>query len=351
MNDAEIIKNFCSSADSSSLPLLSEKIKKFSIKLAKICVKKNKGNVVLAKKIIEKLDNIVILSWNVNGIRSRVIQDEPIKKCGGNVVKKDSNLGVLIEEYNPDIICFQETKCGSDEGKCIDTGNYHSFWNCSKKSGHRGPGYSGTSIWSKEKPISILYDLPTLPEPDQEGRIIVAEYANFVLINTYAPNAGTNFEYRVNVWDPSVTLYLKQLKDEGKNVVWTGDMNVAHSSNDVYFANPESSLYNPSAMSGIGKYAIAGFTKEEREGFGKILDIGYTDVFRKFNPLSKDDFTYWNPRIPKFRVMNKGWLIDRFVVSDRVLDNVISTGIIKDSGMLTKPYGSDHAAIWLKIKK
>lgn len=291
--------------------------------------------------------NTKILSWNVNGIRSNVLSTGSLKKCDITEIDPSSNLGDLIKTYDPDILCFQETKCDEKTFGCIIIKDYHQYWNCSQgEKARSGSRYSGTSIWSKVKPNTVLYNIPTLPEPDEEGRIVIAIYDTFILINLYSPNSGTNFEYRTKIWDIALKKYLKQLKEQSKLVIVCGDLNVSHEEIDVFFSDKSSSRYSKEKVEGVGKKAIAGFTKEERKDFDNILKLGYTDTFRYFHPNERS-YTWFNLRIPSDRSNNKGMRLDYFLTSD--IKCIKSSNILTKSGLLTKPNGSDHTAILLEI--
>jgi len=291
--------------------------------------------------------NTKILSWNVNGIRSNVLSTGSLKKCGITKIDPTSNLGDLIKTYDPDILCFQETKCDEKTFGCITIKDYHQYWNCSQgEKARSGSRYSGTSIWSKVKPNTVLYNIPTLPEPDEEGRIVIAIYNTFILINLYSPNSGTNFEYRTKIWDIALKKYLKQLKNQNILVIVCGDLNVSHEEIDVFFSDKSSSRYSKEKVEGVGKKAIAGFTKEERKDFDNILKLGYTDTFRYFHPNERS-YTWFNLRIPSDRSNNKGMRLDYFLTSD--IKCIKSSNILTKSGLLTKPNGSDHTAILLEM--
>ena len=132
-----------------------------------------------------------IVSWNVNGIRA--------------VLKK----GFLdfVEKTNPDIICLQETKA-SPEQVNLDLDNYpYKYWNSAEKK-----GYSGTAIFSKNKPLSINNDLGIIKH-DNEGRVICMELKNYYLITVYTPNSKrdlSRLDYRANEWDVDFLKYLKE---------------------------------------------------------------------------------------------------------------------------------------------
>lgn len=243
---------------------------------------------------------------------------------------------------------MQETRCDETIANCIKLKNYYQYWNCSQKEGARsGNRYSGVSLWSKIEPIRVEYSLPNLE--NDEGRIIFAEFDDFYILNTYVPNAGTNFDYRTNVWDPAILEFLQTMSLSEKKVIWCGDLNVGITPLDVFWSDPLSSSYDKAALSGVGNSAKAGYTKEERDGIIKILDTGYVDVFRTLYPFTRD-YTWWNMRIPAFRPANKGWNIDRFIIHKDLLKNVHDMKIIRNAGLLTKPSGSDHAAIFLEMK-
>lgn len=284
-----------------------------------------------------------ILSWNVNGIRSNVLSSGSLKKC--SELDLSSNLGDLIKTYDPDILCFQETKCDSKTFDCITIEGYYQYWNCSQGEKARSGGrYSGTSIWSKIKPNNVLYNIPNLE--DKEGRVVIAIYDKFTLINLYSPNSGTNFEYRTKIWDIALKKYLKQLKDRNILTIVCGDLNISHEEIDVFFSDKKSSRYSKEKILGVGKKAIAGFTKEERQNFNNILKLGYTDTFRHFHPNERL-YTWFNLRIPSDRSNNKGMRLDYFLTSD--IKYIKSSDILTKSGLLTKPNGSDHTAILLEM--
>jgi len=199
---------------------------------------------------------ILISSWNVNGLRAFV---------------KKPNFKKYMKQNDPDIICFNETKINLDTLK-VATSNpdfisatkpYTMFWNFSTAR----KGYAGTSIFTKQKPITVTNGI-NCPEHDMEGRIITAEFEKFYLVASYIPNAGQGLkrlDYRVDKWDEDMHKYLNGLKDK-KNVVWCGDLNVAHKDIDIYKTK--------------GMHRCAGFTPQERKNFGKFLKQGWIDTFR-----------------------------------------------------------------------
>ena len=168
-----------------------------------------------------------IASWNVNGIRSYIVDDLPSSKFKTKLeIAPDSNLGHLIQLYNPNIICFQETRCSKENMLKFNIPGWTIYSSSSQGEGGRGPNrYSGVSIWVHDilglgKPNNIYDILPSLSQPltvnDVEGRFLALEFPNFTIINTYVPNAGTNFTYRTARWDPAMLSYLTSLRNEPK---------------------------------------------------------------------------------------------------------------------------------------
>jgi len=252
-----------------------------------------------------------IISWNVNGIRS--------------IAKK--GFQEKIQEINPNVLCLQETKAQKEDIKNILTlfPDYHHYVNSSK--GRKG--YSGTAVLSKMKPLHISYDMDN-PEHDQEGRIISAEYDDFILVNVYVPNSGrglARLDYRKK-WDKDFLKYLKKL-EKNKPLVVGGDFNVAHQEIDL--ARPKQN-YNKTA----------GYTRDEIDGFQKFLDSGLVDSFREENP-DRIAYTYWNYMF-NARARNVGWRIDYFLVSKSIHSHV------KQTDILGSYKGSDHCPIRIDLE-
>ncbi|MEE1035946.1 MAG: exodeoxyribonuclease III, partial [Oscillospiraceae bacterium] len=230
------------------------------------------------------------ISWNVNGLRACVTK----------------GFQDYFNDIDADFFCLQETKL--QEGQIdLPLPGYHQFWNYAQKK-----GYSGTAIFAKEQPLSIAYGVG-VEELDTEGRLITLEYPEFYLVTCYTPNAQqglARIDHRLK-WDEAFRNYLCEL-DRKKPVIACGDLNVAHQEID---------LKNPSSNRGN-----AGFSDEERESFGKLLEAGFTDTFRHLNPDATGIYSWWSYRF-NARANNAGWRIDYFVVSDRIADKITATPI------------------------
>ena len=259
-----------------------------------------------------------ITCWNVNGLRSPsmcVIDNKEFNK--------ESNLYKLISEYNPDILCFGETKV---QTKNEDTFSNllpfkYNIWNSSTKK----LGYSGVCVFSKY-PFENLGNIPGL-EDDKFGRNILLEFDKFILCHVYTPNSGGDKDsYRKDYWDNHIHNFLKNKSE--KPIVYCGDLNIVHTDNDIYDPTPLRIGNTPSTKT------------YERENFQKFLDLGYYDAHRYLFPEQKM-WTWWDPR-SKARNRDAGWRLDYFLVSDKV--------IIKDGIIHKDIYGSDHCPISLEIK-
>jgi len=248
-----------------------------------------------------------IIGWNVNGLRA---------------VMSKGNLIPFMNEEKPDIMAFQETKMQEEQLE-FNFDGYFRYMNSAEKK-----GYSGTMVLTKTKPLSVSYDIKGENHP-KEGRVITLEYEDFYFVCAYVPNSKDGLlriDYRMH-WEDDLKKHLKAL-DKKKPVIYTGDLNVAH--NEIDLKNPEINHFS------------AGFSDQEREKFGQLLDAGFTDTFRSLYPETIK-YSWWSYRT-KARERGVGWRIDYFVVSNRFMDKV------KDSLIYDQILGSDHCPVGLIIK-
>lgn len=246
------------------------------------------------------------VSWNVNGFRA--------------VLKK--GFDEFFSTIDADLFCLQETKMQANQHE-YDFLDYHEFYNYAKRK-----GYSGTAIFSKEKPLSVFHGIDH-DEHDDEGRVITFESDQFFLVTVYTPNSKRGLErlsYRM-IWEDDFRKYIMSL-DKIKPVIICGDLNVAHQKIDL--TNPTANRLN------------AGFTDEEREKMTKLLDAGFIDTFRYLHPDTKDRYSWWS-YMSNSRERNVGWRIDYFIVSDRIKDKIVKAEI------LDQVMGSDHCPVYLEL--
>ncbi|CDM67258.1 Exodeoxyribonuclease [Clostridium bornimense] len=248
-----------------------------------------------------------LISWNVNGLRA----------C----VKK----GFLdyFKDVDADIFCIQESKL--QEGQIdLNLEGYYDYWNYAEKK-----GYSGTAIFTKEKPLNVTLGLG-IEEHDKEGRVITLEFEDFYMITVYTPNSQdklARINYRMS-WEDAFLNYIKEL-EKNKPVIVCGDLNVAHEEIDL--KNPKTNRNN------------AGFSDQEREKFSTLLSNGFIDTFRYFYPDKEGAYSWWSYRF-NARANNAGWRIDYFLTSNSLKDRLVSADIHNEI------FGSDHCPVELVIK-
>ena len=247
-----------------------------------------------------------LISWNVNGIRACV----------------NKGFEEFFKQIDADIFCIQETKCQPGQ-IALEFEGYISYWNSAEKK-----GYSGTAIFTKQKPINAQYGIG-IEEHDKEGRVITLEYENFYMVNIYTPNSKRELErldYR-QIWEDEIRKYILNLNNK-KPVIMCGDLNVAHQEIDL--KNPKTNRGN------------AGFTDEEREKMTALLSAGFIDTYRYLYPEKEGAYRWWS-YMGRAREKNVGWRIDYFIVSESIKDK------IKEATIYPEVMGSDHCPVGLEI--
>lgn len=255
--------------------------------------------------------SIKLVSWNVNGIRA---------------VSKKEEFWDWFDNTDADIINFQEVRATQDKipEKLADVDGFHQSFNEAEKK-----GYSGVGTYSKIEPLEVVKGLG-VEELDSEGRVLRIKYPDFYLYNIYFPNSGMNakrLDFKVDFCN-SLLEQLVELKNNGENVVITGDYNIAHHPIDVY---------NPKNCEGK-----SGYLPEERAWLDELEKAGFVDTFRMFDE-GENNFTWWSYRT-KARDRNAGWRLDYFYVNEEIGDNVKSAEILSDI------YGSDHCPVTLELE-
>lgn len=264
--------------------------------------------------------DLTLISWNVNGIRA--------------VIRKGV-FAPFIKQYQPDILCLQETKAERGQAE-IDFPEYEEYWNSAEKK-----GYSGTAIFTRMKPLAVVNGFPQSiakryqlvdgaeRNSEGEGRIIVAEFPEFFVVTVYTPNAKpdlSRLDLRHKHWDPAFLSYMKELEAK-KPVIFCGDLNVAHTPDDL--AHPEVNE---------GKH---GYTKEEREGIDRIIEAGFADTFRLFHQ-GGGHYSWWS-HWANARARNVGWRIDYVFASTSL------RSAIRDAFILSEVMGSDHCPVGIRL--
>jgi exodeoxyribonuclease III len=254
-----------------------------------------------------------IISWNVNGLRA---------------LHRKGSFDWLLHE-KPDIFCLQEIKASPEQlpEEVRNPEGYESYFHIPTEK----KGYSGVAIYAKERPLHVSRDI-NVPEMDKEGRIIMAEYKDFVLINGYFPNGGgapERLHYKLDFYDYFLE-YVEKLHKKHPNILICGDVNVAH--REIDLARPKENINH------------VGFLPIERAWMDKFTNSGWTDIFRHFYPDKTDAYTYWDMK-SLARERNVGWRIDYFLASKEMLKKIESIEI------LDTILGSDHCPIKVTLNK
>jgi exodeoxyribonuclease-3 len=250
-----------------------------------------------------------LISWNVNGIRA----------------VHNKGLFLPLFKDSPDIVCAQETKAQEDvfpeDLKGIE--EYLFYMSSGEKK-----GYSGTAVWTKQKPVSIKYGFGK-KEFDNDGRIIIADYGKFVLYNIYFPNGGRGrewVEHKLRFYNEFLR-HAEKNRKKGKGIIACGDVNTAHKEIDL--ARPKENEGN------------TGFLPEERAFLDKIVSTGYIDTFREYNKEG-GNYTWWDYKT-RARERNVGWRLDYFYINKELKPALKSAFILKDAT------GSDHCPVGIEI--
>ncbi len=295
-----------------------------------------------------------IFSWNINGIRSiadkDLIQRAPktasfkgtpgreislptdprgeIRPAWGSLSKGKrvlAKVGFLewLKTVSPDILCLQETKAHPEDlaPRLFLPEGYHTFWNNPEKK-----GYAGVSVFSKLKPLSVAKSF-VKKDFNDEGRVIILEYNDFVLINVYFPNGRMSpdrLRYKLEFCE-RLLRFLKGMKKG--NIIVCGDFNTAHKEIDL--ARPKQNEM------------FSGFLREEREWVDRFIACGFTDTFRHFTALG-GNYTWWDYKSGA-RDRNVGWRIDYIFVSKGLIPRLRKAVISSDV------YGSDHCPVWIEL--
>lgn len=250
-----------------------------------------------------------LLSWNVNGLRA--------------IYKK--NFLTWFEQQQADIYCIQETKSHPEQlpEKLVRGSDYHSYFSQAERK-----GYSGVAIWTRTEPDTISYQMG-IPRFDTEGRLIQADYSDFILFNVYFPNGKASrerLEFKMDFYDT----FLKKMDDllhQNKRIIICGDVNTAHKEIDL--ARPRENE------------TVSGFLPIEREWIDRLIQLGFTDTFRQFH-TEPGQYSWWDYKT-KARERNVGWRIDYFFISNNLKDHLQSAFI------QTEVTGSDHCPIGIDL--
>jgi exodeoxyribonuclease-3 len=251
-----------------------------------------------------------IYSWNVNGYRAI---------CG-------KGFNDWFKGIDADVVGLQEVKAHQEavDPKLLEKKGYQCFWHAAKK-----PGYSGVALWTRVEPLSYQEGIG-IEKFDVEGRVQIAEFKDFYLLNCYFPNSQderARLPYKLEFCD-AILKFTQKMHKKGKAVIVQGDLNIAHTEMDI--KNAKTNQDSP------------GFYLEERQWMTQYLKSGVVDIFRQRHPQEPHHYTWWSYRA-NARANNVGWRIDYHVVSESIADQV------KKVGHQPKVMGSDHCPVFIEI--
>lgn len=256
------------------------------------------------------MKEVKLLCWNVNGIRAA----------------RRKGFLEWLQTVSTDVLCLQETKAHLEQldEDLREPQGYYTYWNYPERK-----GYSGVAIFTKEKPVSVVYDFG-VTELEMEGRVVIAEYPEFMLFNIYFPNGkkdNIRLQYKMDFYDVFLR-FADSLKAKGKKLVVCGDFNTAH--REIDLARPKENE------------KVSGFLPKERAWIDKFLAHGYIDTFRHFNK-EPDQYTWWDLKT-RARERNVGWRLDYFFISENLLPSVSKAFIMPEVT------GSDHCPAGMILK-
>ncbi|KAH7528296.1 hypothetical protein FEM48_Zijuj05G0057500 [Ziziphus jujuba var. spinosa] len=309
------------------------------------------------------------LTWNANSFLLRVKNNWP-------------EFTNFVTSFDPDVIAIQEVRMPAAGSKGAPKNpaelkddnsssraekqimmralssppfqNYRVWWSLSDSK------YAGTALFVKKcfQPKSVFFNLDKkASKHETDGRVILAEFETFRVLNTYAPNNGWTEEEnsfpRRRKWDKRILEFVLQNSD--KPLIWCGDLNVrrVHEEIDVshpeFFSAAKQNGYVPPNKEDCGQ---PGFTLAERKRFGNILKQGkLIDAYRLLHEEKDTErgFSWSGNPIGKYR--GKRMRIDYFIVSEKLKDRILACEIHGQGIELKGFYGSDHCPVTLVLSE
>lgn len=256
---------------------------------------------------------IKLVSWNVNGMNA--------------VMRK--GFRASLARLDADVIGLQETKLQPAKltAEMRDLPGYASHWSfCTVKK-----GYSGTALYTRLAPLAVGTGIGQ-PEFDDEGRIVSADFGDFLFFNVYFPNGQMSEErldYKLRFYE-AFFAHCDRLRSEGRPLVITGDYNTAH--NEIDLKNPKANE------------KTSGFLPIERDWLDRIVARGYVDTFRHLHPDTVR-YSWWTYRF-RARERNAGWRIDYFFVTR----DIVEQGWLREAFIDNEVYGSDHCPVGIVLE-
>ena len=250
-----------------------------------------------------------IVTYNINGIRAALRK----------------GLDEWLKSIDPDIICLQEIKAREEQfdSSIFTNLGYHCYWYSAQK-----PGYSGTAILCKEKPIKVTYGM-NYESYDKEGRVMRVDFETYSVISVYMPSgsSGDSRQAFKMTFLEDFHNYISELIQRVPNLIIAGDYNICHKAIDIH--NPQRNQNT------------SGFLPEEREWLSSFIDLGFIDTFRYFNH-EPHQYSWWSYRA-NARAKNLGWRID-YLLATQSMESRLNRATI-----LSQATHSDHCPVLVEF--
>jgi exodeoxyribonuclease-3 len=252
-----------------------------------------------------------IVSWNVNGLHQR----------------HQMNQFLPVFRHNPEIVCIQETKTAGERIP-EDLKKLYGYYVYYDKD--HPDNLTEVLLFSRQKPERVTFGFGGTPF-DDEGRILIAEYETFTLMNMYFPlgiGPADTLEHKLAFYDAFLA-HVTHMNNEQQNVIVCGDFSIAHNDNDI--SKP---VKKETQRPGITVY--------EREKMDRLINAGFSDTFRLFNE-PKGHYSWW-PNGFSLEERRLSLRLDYFFV------NTFMRPFVTGTEILACYEGSDHCPVIMEME-
>lgn len=257
-----------------------------------------------------------LVTWNVNGIRAAT----------------KNGLVAHVDALRPDALLLQEVRARPDQMAADHRvgEDLEAIWHPAER-----PGYSGvlTAVRGDAKELSRGIDTALDATRDPEGRVLAVQRGDVAFVNVYLPNGSSSPERQSykDAWCRDFLGWLRPLARKKKPVLVAGDLNVAHTEDDIW--DPR------------GNKETSGFLPHEREWFTALLASGWTDLVRAHRGPGKGPYSWWSQR-GRARAEDRGWRIDYVLANRAAAERLCDAAIDREKGLAV----SDHAPVIVDLQ-
>ncbi len=257
---------------------------------------------------------MLIATFNANSIRSRL-----------------PAVIAWIRNYQPDILCIQETKVQDHEFPLalFEQEKLHVAFRGEKS-------YNGVAILSRQEPDAVAFGFDD-GGPADETRFCHATFGSLHVVNTYVPQGREidhpMYQYKLE-WFRRLRAWFDRHFTPATPLIWLGDLNVAPQPEDIHNAEKQENHVC--------------FHESVRQAFSETCAWGFTDVFRKFHP-EPGAFTFFDYRTPQAAKRAMGWRIDHILATKPAAEAATDAFIDLEPRLQEKP--SDHTFLCARFDK